>query len=206
MPAVPHSSRLYHGLARFYDGIFTRLIVRRIHAMIAGLQVPPGARVLEVGVGTGLSLPAYPAHAEVLGVDLSEAMLQHAREKVERHGWRHVALRQMDALNLELPDASFDYVTAFHLVSVVPDTRRLMAEITRVCKPGGTLAIVNHLRSPRRWVAALVDLLNPVTRRLGWRTTLSYEELVSAAPIRVVRRFKTSPTSLFTVLIAEKPA
>jgi phosphatidylethanolamine/phosphatidyl-N-methylethanolamine N-methyltransferase len=207
MPVVPapHKSRIYHNLSRFYDRIFTRFFMRRIHSTIAGLDMPPTARVLEVGVGTGLSLPAYPAHAEVLGIDLSPAMLQHAQEKIEQQGYKHITLRQMDALNLELPDASFDYVMAFHIVTVVPDCGRLVREITRVCKPGGTIVIINHLRSPRRWIAALVDLVSPFTHLLGWRTTLSYEELVGAAPIKVVRRFKTSPRSLFTVIIAEKP-
>jgi phosphatidylethanolamine/phosphatidyl-N-methylethanolamine N-methyltransferase len=140
----------------------------------------------------------------VTGVDLSAEMLAQAQRKVEQAGWTHVTLRQMDALNLEFDDDAFDYVTAFHLVSVVPDYRRLIAEMVRVCKPGGTLLIVNHLRSERPWLAFLVDRLNPLTRYLGWRTDLKFAELADHPQLLVQRRFKVTPRSLFTVVIATK--
>jgi phosphatidylethanolamine/phosphatidyl-N-methylethanolamine N-methyltransferase len=205
MVAAPHQSRIYHNLSRFYDGLFAPFFRARIHQTIRSLKIAPASRVLEVGVGTGLSLEAYPEHAEVLGIDLSTDMLLQAQEKVDRHGWKHIQLQPMDALNLELPDAAFDYVTAFHIVSVVPDHRRCMQEVWRVCKPGGTIVIINHLRSERPWIASTVDWLNPVTNRLGWQTKLRYEDLLAAAPIEVVRRFKTSWRSLFTVIVAKKP-
>lgn len=205
MVAAPHQSRLYYALSGLYEGVFAPFFRKRIHKTIKGLKIPPGARVLEVGVGTGLSLEAYPEHAEVLGIDLSSEMLQQAERKVRRRGWTHITLQQMDALDMPLADATFDYVMAFHIVSVVPDHRRLMQEIWRVCKPGGTVAIINHLRSEQPMIAAAVDLLNPLTNRLGWQTRLKYDDLVAAAPLQVVRRYKTSGRSLFTVIIAEKP-
>ena len=206
MVAAPHESRIYYALSRFYEGFFSPFFRARIHQTIRGLALPPGARVLEVGVGTGLSLEAYPPHADVTGIDLSSEMLRQAQEKIDRHGWKHIELRQMDALNLEFDDASFDYVMAFHIASVVPDSPRLVREVWRVCKPGGTVVIINHLRSERRWIARAVDLLSPLTLRLGWHTRLKYEDLMSAAPLNPRRRYKTSPRSLFTVVIAEKPA
>jgi phosphatidylethanolamine/phosphatidyl-N-methylethanolamine N-methyltransferase len=205
MLPTPHQSKIYHNLSRLYDGMFAPFFQRRAQATIRALDLPPGARVLEVGVGTGLSLDAYPPHAEVVGVDLSEDMLGHARRKIAAHGWQHIELRQMDALDLQFPDESFDYVMAFHLVTVVPDFARLMREIVRVCRPGGTIVIINHLRSPRPWIAALVDCLSPITHLLGWHTKLRYEELLEPAPNKVVRRYKTSFRTLITVVIAEKP-
>jgi phosphatidylethanolamine/phosphatidyl-N-methylethanolamine N-methyltransferase len=204
--ADPHESKIYYEFSHFYDRIFTRFFFPRINSTIHGLDIPRGAKVLEVGVGTGLSLPAYPRHAEVTGIDLAPEMLEQAQRKVDREGWRHVRLAQMDALNLQFPDETFDYVTAFHVVSVVPDHERLMREIIRVCKPGGTVVIINHFRSNRAWLASLIDLLDPVTRKLGWRTTLRSSDLLATASLEVRRRFKTSGTSLFTVMIAEKPA
>jgi phosphatidylethanolamine/phosphatidyl-N-methylethanolamine N-methyltransferase len=124
---------------------------------------------------------------------------------VNREGWHHVRLLQMDALNLDFADGEFDYVTAFHVVSVVPDHASLMKEMVRVCKPSGTVVIINHFRSDRRWLAPLVDRLDPITRKLGWRTTLRCEELFDDITLRVERQFKTSGTSLFTVVIARKP-
>jgi phosphatidylethanolamine/phosphatidyl-N-methylethanolamine N-methyltransferase len=204
--AEPHESRIYHSLSRFYDTIFTRFFMARILSTIRGLNIPAGARVLEVGVGTGLSLSAYPEHCQVTGIDLSEEMLGHARRKAQAHGWEHVELRQMDAQNLVFANESFDYVMAFHIVTVVPDCDRLMRELTRVCRPGGVIVIINHLRSDRPWVAAIVDRLSPLTNLLGWRTTLKYEDLLATVPVKVRRRFKTSPRSLFSVIIAEKLA
>jgi phosphatidylethanolamine/phosphatidyl-N-methylethanolamine N-methyltransferase len=160
--------------------------------------------VLELGVGTGLALAAYPQHVRVTGIDLSPEMLAQAQQKIEQAGWTHITLRQMDATNLEFDDDVFDYVTAFHLVSVVPDHRRLIAEMLRVCKPGGTLLVVNHLRSERRWLAFLIDRLNPLTRHLGWRTDLRFADLADHPQLIVQRRFKVNPRSLFTVVMATK--
>ena len=202
----PHQSKIYSEFSHLYDRIFERIFFPRIARVVASLHIPPGGRVLELGVGTGLSLSAYPSHCEVVGVDLAQDMLDQAEEKVQQNGWRHVTLRQMDALNLEFPSDSFDYVTAFHVVSVVPDAHRLMEEARRVCRPGGKIVIINHFRSERPWLATIVDRLDPITRRLGWRTTLAFADLLRETPLELVRRFKTSPRSLFTVVIAKKRA
>lgn len=198
----PHESKIYSEFSHLYDKIFQRVFFPRIARVVDSLRIPQGARVLELGVGTGLSLSAYPAHCEVLGIDLSREMLDQAAEKVRRQGWRHIALRQMDALNLEFPDDSFDYVTAFHVVSVVPDATRMMDEAQRVCRPGGALIIINHFRSERPLVGSLVGLADPLTRRLGWRTTLRMVDVFNGAPVTVEQRYKTSPRSLFTVVVA----
>ena len=202
----PHESKIYYEFSHLYDRIFTRFFFPRIDATIRSLRIAPGARVLEVGVGTGLSLSAYPPHTDVVGIDLASEMLEQAQQKIARNGWRHVSLERMDALHMDFPDESFDYVTCFHVVSVVPDSARLMREMVRVCRPGGTLVIINHFRSERRWLAWVVDVIDPITRRLGWTTTLRFGDLVRGTPVAVERRFKTSPRSLFTVVIAKKPA
>ena len=203
--ARSHESKIYGEFSHFYERIFTRLLGPRVHSTIQSLRIPPRAKVLEVGVGTGLSLSAYPHHAEVMGIDIAPEMLGQARRKVRQHGWRHVDLRCMDALDMDFPDEHFDYVMAFHIVSVVPDSDRLIREILRVSKPGGTIVIINHFRSERRWLARFIDLFDPVTRRLGWRTTVQVSDLVDRAPLSVEHRFKMSARSLFTVLVATKP-
>ncbi len=132
-------------------------------------------------------------------------MLERARRKVTQEGWSHIDLAVGDAQDLDFPDDSFDYVTSFHVVSVVPEPKRMMTEMVRVCRPGGTIVIINHFRSERPVIASVVDRLDPVTRKLGWRTTLRMSELLESVPLELVRRFKTSPQSLFTVMIARKP-
>jgi phosphatidylethanolamine/phosphatidyl-N-methylethanolamine N-methyltransferase len=203
---APHESQLYHTWSRFYDLLFGPILTPGIHATIRDLNIPSGPRVLELGVGTGLSLNAYPPHAEVVAIDASEPMLRRAEYIVKKNRMHHIALQRMDALELDFPDGSFDYVMAFHILSVVDDCHRLLEEMARVSTRNSTIVIVNYLRDEHRWSAKLLDAINPLTRRLGWQTVLSYENALARAPLRVVRRFKTSPGSLFTVVIARQAA
>ena len=204
--ALPHESKIYSQFSHVYDRVFTGVFFPRIQRVIRDLGIAPGARVLEVGVGTGLALEAYPTHCKVVGIDLAPDMLARAQRKVDRHGWRHIDLAVGDAQALDFPDESFDVVTSFHVVSVVPDSHRMMREMVRVCAPGGTIVIINHFRSERPLIAWMVDRLDPITRKLGWRTTLRVSDLLESTPVDLVKRFKTSRRSLFTVMIARKPA
>ena len=170
--ARPHESSIYYELSHFYDMFFGRVFYPRIVKVISSLGIEPGARVLEIGVGTGLALDAYPPHCQVTGIDLAPDMLERAQDRVRRNGWDHITLMQGDALNLQFADDSFDYVMAFHVVSVVPDAPRLMGEAQRVCRPGGVIAIINHFRSAHPAVARVQRRIDPLTRRLGWTTSL----------------------------------
>jgi phosphatidylethanolamine/phosphatidyl-N-methylethanolamine N-methyltransferase len=199
--AQPHESRLYYEFSHLYDLLFRRVFYPRIAMVIRSLNVEPGARVLELGVGTGLSLDAYPPHCQVTGIDLAPDMLDRAQDKINRNGWRHITLQQGDAQDLKFADDSFDYVMAFHVVSVVPDPRRMMAEAQRVCRPGGTIVIINHFRSPRPILARLARTIDPMTRWLGW-TTLRLPEILDRRALHVDRQWKTSPRSLFTIVVA----
>jgi phosphatidylethanolamine/phosphatidyl-N-methylethanolamine N-methyltransferase len=201
---LPHRSRIYSDLSGLYDHVFTRVFARRIHAVVSRLKIPPGSRVLEVGIGTGLSLDAYPPHCRVTGIDLSEEMLRHAAAKMDprRHG--HIELRQMDAMRMDYADETFDYVMAFHVVTVVPSPHRLVDEMARVCKREGQVVIINHFSSPRPVIRKVVNLVDPLTRRLGWSTRLSLDDAINGAPLALESRYKTSPWSLFTVVEARK--
>ncbi len=199
---APHRSKIYAEFSHLYDKIFQRIFFPRIQRVIGSLHIEPGARILEVGVGTGLSLSAYPPHCSVVGIDLAQDMLDQAADKIRENGWRNIQLRQMDALNLGFPDDSFDYVMAFHVVSVVPDATRLLDEARRVLRPNGTLVIINHFRSERPIIGSLVEMADPVTRKLGWRTTLRLVDMFNGASVHIEQKFKTSPRSLFTVVIA----
>src|SRR5205814_10228432 len=116
----------------------------------------PRQHILEVGVGTGLSLPHFRKDSRVTGIDVSEEMLAKARRRAERLRLSHVeVLRVMDAENLEFPDNSFDAVLALYVASVVPNPARFAAEMRRVCIPGGTIVVVNHFTSehlPARFI------------------------------------------------------
>lgn len=200
----PERSRLYRQLAPAYEAVWPLLVSRGVWSSIRALGIPRGAKVLEVGVGTGMSLRGYPPHADVTGIDLSEEMLEHARRKIAREGWNHIQVRAMNAQKLEFPDATFDFVTAFHVISVVQNPRAMMGEIVRVCRPGGRILIINHFRSQRPWIAKMIDRADPVTRHLGWRTNLACEEVLKELPLEVELQYKNSPMSLFTVLRATR--
>lgn len=199
-----HESKLYAEFAPLYDRIFGKMFYSRLERVIEDLEIPPGARVLEVGAGTGTSFPAYPTHCEITGVDLAPDMLARARKKIHANGWTHLRVLEMNALNLKFPDNMFDYVMAFHVVTVVPDPIRMIAEAKRVCKPGGKIVIVNHFTSSVPVLGSLTEALDPITRLLGWRTNLKLKPFIQTSNLKVERIYKLNRTSLYTVLLCQK--
>jgi len=202
----PHESRVYSDLARFYDFFFGRVFVDREHEVIEGLNLRPGNRVLEVGVGTGIALDAYPPYAHVVAIDPSADMLERAKKRVAENGWGHIELKQGDALNLDYPDNSFDYVTSFHVLTVVPDPYRMMSEMVRLCKPGGGIALTTHFQSANPVVAFLNTIVNPITRQLGWTTRLRKQDVLKGHPIMLEHSKKISRWSVHSLIIARKNA
>lgn len=202
--AQAHESRLYSEYALLYDKTFGKIFYDRIRQVIESLNIPFGAQVLELGVGTGTSFPAYPRHCEVTGIDLATDMLGRARAKIAKNRWSHLRVMEMDALNLAFADNSFDYINAFHTVTVVPDPVRMLAEAKRVCRPGGKIVIVNHFTTDFPIIGPLTEALDPVTRRLGWRTQLRLEPFLQATDFNAEEIYKLSKLSLYTVVVGTK--
>jgi phosphatidylethanolamine/phosphatidyl-N-methylethanolamine N-methyltransferase len=196
-----HESKLYSDFAPLYDKTFGKIFSSRLRSVIETLDIPLGAKVLEVGAGTGTSFPAYPNHCEVIGIDLAPDMLARAQEKILENGWTHLKVMEMNALDLKFPDNSFDYVMAFHVVTVVPDPIRMIQEAKRVCKPGGKIVVVNHFTSTSPLLGFLTEAVDPVTRRLGWSTKLRLKPFVEEAGLEIAEIYKTSKLSLYTVLV-----
>jgi phosphatidylethanolamine/phosphatidyl-N-methylethanolamine N-methyltransferase len=199
-----HESKLYAEFAPLYDKVFGKIFYNRLEQVIENLGIAPGAKVLEVGAGTGTSFPAYPTHCDITGVDLAPDMLARARQKILENGWAHIKVMEMNALELKFPDNTFDYVMAFHVVTVVPDPVRMIAEAKRVCKPGGRIVIVNHFTSEVPLLGSLTQALDPITRWLGWRTDLRLKPFIEKTGLRVEKSYKLSKTSLYDVLICRK--
>ena len=199
-----HESKLYSEFAPFYDRVFGKMFYNRLERVIEDLDIPPGAQVLEVGAGTGTSFPAYPTHCNVTGVDLAPDMLARARQKIEENGWGHLKVMEMNALDLKFPDNSFDFVMAFHVVTVVPDPVLMIAEAKRVCKPSGKIVIVNHFTSDVPVLGSLTKAMDPLTRWLGWRTDLQLKPFIAATGLTVEKVFKINKNSLYTVVLARK--
>jgi len=199
-----HESKLYSEFAPLYDKIFGKIFYSRLECVIEELDIPPGAEVLEVGAGTGTSFPAYPSHCEVTGIDLAPDMLSRAQRKIRDNGWTHLKVLEMNALDLEFPDDTFDYVMAFHVVTVVPDPVRMIAEAQRVCKPGGNIVIVNHFTSDFPLLGSLTEALDPLTRWLGWRTNVRLKPFIETTSLAVEKVYKLSKASLYTVVLGRK--
>ena len=149
------------------------------------LDLRSGDRVLEVGVGTGLSLKYWPPGIHLTGIDVSPDMLKEARVAAEKLGRHDVRLLEMDATRLSFPDASFDKVMATHVLSAVPDPRRAFDEIKRVCVPGGVIAIANRFQSRGSVVRAAERHLTPLTRKLGFIMDLSLDMLTEDPDLEV---------------------
>lgn len=161
--------------------------------------------VLEVGVGTGLALPHYSPHLDVTGIDFSEEMLAKARAKTREKGLDHVTeLRQMDARFLDYPDSAFDTVAAMHVLSVVPEPERVMAEIARVCKPGGQVVITNHFARDKGFLAALERISAPLENILGWHSDFEIERVLQEPSLRIVEQGTLPPMGMMTFLVLEK--
>jgi len=182
--------RAYELYAPVYDFIFDWVFAPGRAAAVRRLELTPGDSVLEVGIGTGLNLPLYPATCRLTGVDLSQEMLDKAVERVQSLAMPNVTLKVMDATALDFDDNEFDKAIATYTISAVPDPVAVLREMRRVVKPGGLLVILNHFRSERRVVGRVEDWVAPVCTRLGWKSNLALTPLlkrVGLTPELVVR-------------------
>jgi phosphatidylethanolamine/phosphatidyl-N-methylethanolamine N-methyltransferase len=173
-----HVLRAYRRYAPHYDRLFGSILDpgrRALSDAVAGLQP---ASVLEVGVGTGLTLSGYPSSSKVVGVDISPEMLARARERAERLPNRNIRLELMDAEALTFADDSFDCVTVPYVLSVTPHPHRLVEEIRRVCRAEGTIFILNHFSGSGFWWL-LERVVHPLARRVGFRSDLQLAHEVS---------------------------
>jgi len=199
---VTEIKRIYAYYSRVYDFIFKRWFFPRQQYAIQALHISPGQRVLDLGVGTGFSLPLYPRHARVIGVDLSSKMLHEARKKVLRERLPHVDLMEMDAARLAFPDNTFDCVIAAFVISVVPDPLQVLAEIKRISKPEGQIVIINHFQSQNKLMAQLEKWVSPLCTKIGWRSDLALDYLVQHADLRIDRKYSLNRLDLWKVVYA----
>jgi phosphatidylethanolamine/phosphatidyl-N-methylethanolamine N-methyltransferase len=196
--------KVYKRWAPIYDNTFGRFSTEGRRHAVEIINRRQG-RVLEVGVGTGLSLPNYASHLEIMGIDLSPEMLERAREKVTDEGLDNVAgLYEMDAGELDFEPNSFDTVVAMYTLTVVPDPAKVMRELQRVCKVGGQVILVNHFSQDdgvRGWVERRMA---PFGDKLGWHPLFDVTRVMCCDNLEVVDRKALRPWGLFTMLIFEK--
>lgn len=194
----------YDRWAPVYDLVFGRVFDRGRKAAIEAAE-RIGGRILDVGIGTGLSLPDYSGRHRIVGVDVSAAMLAKARERVAALDLRFVeALEVMDASRLDFPDGAFDVVMAQYVVTAVPDPEAALDEFVRVLKPGGEIILTSRVGADAGLRRSVEQLLAPLTRRLGWRTQFAWRRytdwVARTETIRVIEHRPLPPLGHFSLI------
>ena len=204
-PEKAFMTDVYSKIASTYDVFFGPALHHGRCRAIASMDLKPGERVLEVGVGTGINLPLYPRHASVAAIDFSASMLQKAHEKVARQSLDHVRLYEMDASSIQFPDDSFDVVYAPYLINCVPDPIGVAREMHRVCRPGGRIILLNHFHSTNPIMSTVERWWTPVSVHMGFTVDLSLEHLLEQTGLKAVSVEKVNfPRALWRLVTCVK--
>ena len=190
----------YRRWAPVYDATFGRLLSASVKQTVARANAFSG-QLLEVGVGTGLALPHYGQQFSVTGIDLSAEMLELARKRARVHGSDNIhALLEMDATALTFPDAHFDICLAMFVLTVVPDPQKVIAELARVTKPGGTILIANHFSVEHGLRGIIEKKMSKHSARLGWRPDFPLDTVLKNPDLRVCSIKQLKPWGFFTLV------
>jgi phosphatidylethanolamine/phosphatidyl-N-methylethanolamine N-methyltransferase len=193
---------IYGKYSSVYDKVFSHFFLPRIKIGIDKSRIHKGDKVIEVGVGTGISLSLYPRDCKVVGVDLTRKMLQKAQQKKERHGLHHVELLEMDAENMTFGDNSFDHAVAAFVISVVPNPEKMVAEMKRVTKKGGNILIFNHFSSKNPFVSGMNKAFSPFTEKVGWRSDITLDLLSNHCNLQINEVLKKNKLDPWSIIIA----
>ena len=195
--------------APFYDVVFGAVFERARHAAVVAAE-RVGGRILEVGVGTGISLPAYSPASRIVGIDLSEPMLRKAQRRVAELPLPNVeGLALMDAERLAFPDASFDVIVAQYVITTVPNPEAVLDEFARILKPGGEIVLVSRVGAETGLRGAVEQLFTPFACRLGWRLEFPWSRFTRWAEkphgVRLMERRPMPPFGHFSLIRFVKP-
>lgn len=184
MPTLDHRSvgTAYSKISGLYDFLFRKIFAGGRRRLFDGLPAGKPLRILEVGVGTGLSFPCYSARWRVTGIDYSGAMLERAVGRLSEDPPRaRVNLLRMDAGRLGFPDDAFDVCVAAYVVSALPEPEQALLEMKRVTRPGGRIVLLNHFMAEDAIVGWIDRKISPWCIPMGWRTDLAMAPLLAAA-------------------------
>jgi phosphatidylethanolamine/phosphatidyl-N-methylethanolamine N-methyltransferase len=201
-------AKAYARWAPIYDLVFGSVFEAGRKASIAAAEQhcgSAGGRILDVGVGTGISLPDYAPRNRIVAVDYSEPMLRKARTRVVEQKLSHVdGVAVMDAKRLALPDAAFDVVVAQYVITAVPEPEATLDDFARVLKPGGEIVLVNHIGAETGLRRAFERAFAPLARRLGWRPEFPWGRLArwaeGHADVRLLERRPMPPMGHFSLI------
>lgn len=196
----------YRRWAPFYDQTFGKVAEAGRRHTVDIINRRQGS-VLEVGVGTGLSLPRFGGHLNITGVDISPEMLKKAEDRIVKNRLQNVdGLHVMDARNLDFEDDKFDTVVAMYVMTVVPDPELVMEELERVCAPGGQVVLVNHFSQDHGARGWLERRMAPFASTIGWRPIFPVDRVMGCDTLELIERRSLRPMGLFTMLRFTKEA
>jgi len=158
--------------------------------------------VIEVGIGTGISLGLYPSGCEVVGIDLTRKMLERAQKKKLKQKLDHVDLFEMDAENMTFNDDSFDHAVAAFVVTVVPNPEKMVSEMKRVTKAGGSIVILNHFCSNNSFLRKMENVFSPLCEKWGWRSDISLDLLSNHCKLQINQVLKKNKLDPWSIIIA----
>jgi phosphatidylethanolamine/phosphatidyl-N-methylethanolamine N-methyltransferase len=196
---------IYSFYSPFYDLIFGKVLEagrkQAFHYLNSSHK-----KVLEVGIGTGLTLYHYPKSCHIVGIDISAKMVEKARGRVKAMGnGIKVDLEVMDACHMTFEDDTFDAVLSPYVITTVQDPLQFCKEILRVCKPGGQIIIVNHSKDPDRFLGKLENIASPFFARIGFVTDLDVVSLVKSTEIEIQRIINCNFFNLHKIILGQKP-
>ncbi len=194
------TTKIYSLYSRFYDSFFGAIFHPGHRVASALMNIQPGERVLEVGIGTGMSLSLYPDNVEVVGIDINQDMIKQAGEKKQRMGYTHVKLCITDAAKMALKNNYFDKVIAAHSITVVPNPFETLKEIQRVCKKNAEFFFLNYSESDYNVVSRIEKVWSPIRSRLGLGKAIDLDGLLQDANFKIDFKDRVNIFKLFQII------
>lgn len=196
--------KIYDFYSDFYDFLFSWILNPHLQYAISQQNFKEGQKILEIGIGTGTSLNNYPPFCNITGIDISSGMLKKAMKRVKKQNLKNVELKVMDSTNLEFSDRSFDYVVAAFVISVCQHPEKMLDEMLRVLKDDGKIILVNHFASENKIINLFEKILNPITKKIGWRMDLSLNTLLKRDGFWLEKKTKIIPFAPWSVVILRR--
>jgi phosphatidylethanolamine/phosphatidyl-N-methylethanolamine N-methyltransferase len=175
----------YKRWSSVYDSVFGGVLQDGRNKLLQQVAKLQPKSILEIGVGTGLLLPHYPPNARVVGVDVSEDMLDIARERIKKHNLTNTSVQLADGEALPFADGEFECVVLPYVISVTPDPKALINQAIRLCSSSGHVIIANHFSGSKTW-AFLEKVAEPIAAKIGFHSSFSYDEHIGGSPLNVI--------------------
>ncbi len=177
--------KAYRRYGRLYNLVFGPVMEPGRKQALKIMDCQPEQKILELGVGTGLALPYYPRDVRITGIDVSSEMLRQARETIDKYEMQNVELLQMDAQDLQFADDSYEKVAVMYVASVVPDPKKMMEEVKRVCRPDGDIFVLNHFASRKKVVRGFEKIIAPLANVVGFHSDFDMDRFLDDSGIEL---------------------